>query len=199
MTLYVESNFVLEIALGQEELEHAERLLVAAEQSSVEIVLPTFALSEPFSTVTGRTRERGRLIRQLKTQVGQLTRSSPHQQDVASLRPIPDVVARIDKREADRLMWVIERLLGATRRIEFDLAVFRAALAYRTHFGLAAQDAIILAAVVADLRVRALAGPHVFANRNHRDFDLPGVHTELRPLDCTMVFSFEEAGRLLGV
>ena len=31
MTLYVESNFVLEIALGQEELAPAERLLAAAE------------------------------------------------------------------------------------------------------------------------------------------------------------------------
>lgn len=50
--MYVESNFVLEIALGQEELTAAERLLVAAEQGAIELALPVFALSEPFARVT---------------------------------------------------------------------------------------------------------------------------------------------------
>ena len=77
MTLYVESNFVLELALGQEESEQADRLLVAAEQGTIEIALPAFALSEPFSMITQRARERGRLVQQFKAQVGQLARSSP--------------------------------------------------------------------------------------------------------------------------
>jgi len=141
LTLYVESNFVLEIVLGQEESQPAERLLALAES-------------------------------------GQLARSSPHHQDVAALQTIPGIVARVDAREADRLTQTVERVLGIARRIDTNLAVFREALDFQDRFDLEAQDAIILAAVVADLRTRAQAGPHYFANKNRQDFSVPGIHTE---------------------
>jgi predicted nucleic acid-binding protein len=178
LTLYVESNFVLEIVLGQEESQPAERLLALAESGDIQIALPTFALSEPFSTVTGRRRDRGRLVGQINHQIGQLARSSPHHQDVAALQTIPGIVARVDAREADRLTQTVERVLGIARRIDTNLAVFREALDFQDRFDLEAQDAIILAAVVADLRTRAQAGPHYFANKNRQDFSVPGIHTE---------------------
>jgi hypothetical protein len=193
VTLYVESNFVLEIALGQEESVSAERLLAAAERGDIQIALPAFALSEPFSTVTGRVRERGRLADRFDSQMGQLARSVPHRQDVAALRPIPNILALIDGRERDGLARTVERMLGTARRIETDLAVFRETLAYQGRFGLEAEDAIILAAVVADLRTQALPGPHCFATRDTSHFGIQPIQGELAPFDCTMLFHFADA------
>ena len=51
MTVFVESNFVLEIALGQEQAAAAEAILQLAEHGTLNLRIPAFALSEPFSTV----------------------------------------------------------------------------------------------------------------------------------------------------
>jgi len=198
LTLYVESNFVLEVALGQEDSESAEQLLEFAEQGGVQIALPAFALSEPFSTITGRRRDRGRMVGQFNDQIRQLARSLPHREDVASLTPIRDIVAQIDGREAARLAQTVERILGIARRIETDLSIFREALNFQERFDLEVQDAIILAAAVADLRGGTVPGPHFFANRNRKDFELPQVEAELQALDCSIVFTFAEARNQVG-
>ena len=49
MIVYVESNFVLELALGQEGSVSAESILILAEQGDIEIVFSSFAISEPFA------------------------------------------------------------------------------------------------------------------------------------------------------
>lgn len=201
MTLYVESNFVLEITLGQEELNAAERLLAAAERGTIDMALPSFSLSEPFARVTRGIRDRGRLWGQLNNQVDQLARSSPHQSEVGVLRSIPDLIARIDRRDTDRLTRTIERILRAARILDIDLSIFLAAMSYRNQYGLDPQDAIILASVVRDLRIRSASSPrgHMFANRNRKDFGDPELQTELQGLGCHLVSSFEVAADLLGI
>src|SRR5881394_3448686 len=43
---YIESNFVLELALEQEEAPAAQKILELAEKGRIELAFPTFALSE---------------------------------------------------------------------------------------------------------------------------------------------------------
>lgn len=199
MTLYVESNFVLEIALGQEELAPAERLLAAAEAGTIVLATPSFSLSEPFARVTRGIRDRGRLRNQLNAQVDQLARSTPHQTEVVALQAVPGLFAAIDKREEDRLTGTVERLLATARLIPPDLPTFRAATDYRDRYGLDIQDAIVLASVVADLKTLPLGGTHLLANRNKKDFNDPGIFAELRRLGCEIVWTFADAVRLLGM
>jgi hypothetical protein len=199
LTLFVESNFVLEIALGQEELAFAERLLAAAESSAIDLAIPSFSLSEPFARVTRGNRDRRRLMSQLGDQVTQLARSTVHRTEVDALRAIPALVTRIDDRERVRLAGTIERLLATARLIELDLAAFRVATNYRDRYDLQIEDAIILAVVVADLNARPGSRQHLFANRNRRDFRNLALVTDLRRLGCDVVWSFADAARLLGV
>lgn len=199
MTLYVESNFVLEIALGQEELAAAERLLVAAESGVIDLALPSFSLSEPFVRITRGIRDRGRLMSQFRSQIVQLARSTPHQFEVDALQTVPALMSSIDERERDRLVRTVERLLASARVIEFDPASFRVAMDYRTRYDLEDEDAIVLAAVVADLQSNTGSGRHVFANRNRRDFGDIEIVINLRRLGCDLVWGFAEAARLLGI
>ena len=99
MTVYVESNFLLAIALAQEDTEPATAILALAEQGRLDIAFPALAVSEPFSTVSQRGRERRRLRSSLNEQVRQLGRSNPHQRIVATLRPIPVMRADIEQAE----------------------------------------------------------------------------------------------------
>ncbi len=126
-----------------------------------------------------------------------LSRSRPHQDDVSALRSIPDALARIDQREDDRLAETIDRLLSVATVIETDLWTFRQSRSYRTRFGFSAQDAIIYAAVAGHLCENSTPQPHVFANRNKRDFVDPGIASELQDLGCQLVFTFSDAISML--
>jgi predicted nucleic acid-binding protein len=199
LTLYVESNFVFEIALGQEELDSAEKILSMAERGAVQIALPSFALTEPFSRVTRSIRDRQILVRQLNAQVEQLGRSTPHKEEVGELQLMPSLIGRIDQREADRLHDTVGRILSTARLIELDRSMFQNAIDYKTRFGLSIEDAIILAVVIEDLKRFRSPKQHMFANRNKSDFSQPGIVAELYRLGCDFTSSFAEAARHLGI
>lgn len=67
MIVYVETNFVLEVALGQEQAEAAAEILNRAEGGEIELAIPYLSLVEPFSTVTKRHRDRKHLSSALGT------------------------------------------------------------------------------------------------------------------------------------
>ena len=52
MNVYVESNFVLELALLQEQSASGEAILRLGEEHRVHLVVPAYALVEPYETLT---------------------------------------------------------------------------------------------------------------------------------------------------
>jgi len=192
MIVYVESNFVLELALGQEESVTAESILILAEQGDIEIVFSSFAISEPFATVTHRERERLRLSNSLKEMLRQLNRSEPHQRVVSDLQFVPAVLADIGKKEADLLQSTVKRLLNIGRSLEINGAGFEQAIVYQLLFNLSAQDSIIYAAVIADLRRKARNELKCFISRDKKAFIDPSIGYELTSFNCNYAESFEE-------
>jgi hypothetical protein len=59
--LYVETNFVLEMVLGQEQVGACERILSAMEIGAVELVLPAFSVMEPYRRLAARAHDRKNL------------------------------------------------------------------------------------------------------------------------------------------
>jgi predicted nucleic acid-binding protein len=199
VTLYVESNFVIEITLGQEDSSAAARLLLAAESGVLTLAIPAFSLSEPFATLTNHRRKRADLRKRFDREIAHLSRSSPHRADVSALNLIPDALARIDRREDDRLTETIERLLASAQVIETVLSTFRRSQDYRRRYGLEAVDAIVFATIVGHLQESSTSGPHIFANRDKGDFTDPGMMDELAALNCSIVDSFSTAAARLGL
>lgn len=78
MNVYVESNFVLEIALHQEQVRYAEKLLGLAKQGECQIFIPAFSLAEPFWTITWRGKERKESLNILIREQRNLGRSVKH-------------------------------------------------------------------------------------------------------------------------
>lgn len=56
MIVYVESNFVLELAFLQEEHESCEELLSLSKSGDIHLVLPTFSIGEPYETWVRRSK-----------------------------------------------------------------------------------------------------------------------------------------------
>src|SRR5437660_335051 len=92
MIAYIESNFILELALQQEQASAAEAILALAEQKKVELVLPAFAISEPFSTLAYRRTGLNRVLELLTLELNQIQRSVPHQRVGSALNePLNDL------------------------------------------------------------------------------------------------------------
>lgn len=198
MTVYVESNFVLELALEQEQADAAEAILAQAERHQIELALPSFSLSEPFSTVTHRSRRRNALAVDVKEQLRDLRRSTAHRQDIGILEPVVRVLRQVNQRETHRLNVTVDRLLMIATVIQVDHSIFHRSIQYQSDYGLSAQDAAIYAAVLGHLTHNSSAGPHLFISRNREDFAVPGIVSELGQHGCIFVARFDEGAQRLN-
>lgn len=108
MNIYAESNFVLELALEQEDCEHCQYFIDVALRGDVNLVLPAYALLEPVETLTRRVREWEQVARNVDTELKQLRRNPALQADAdalagLALKGVKLATDRHDKVRADLL------------------------------------------------------------------------------------------------
>ena len=60
MNIYIESNFVLELALVQEQEASCENLLQVCEAGRAKLIIPAYSLVEPYETLVRRHTQRRR-------------------------------------------------------------------------------------------------------------------------------------------
>jgi len=80
MNVYVESNFVLEQALEQEQCESCKELIGIASAGSIRLVVPAFSLAEPHIALMRRGNERSRLSAELQKHLSELGRSKTYRE-----------------------------------------------------------------------------------------------------------------------
>lgn len=193
MIVYSESNFVLELALEQEEQAFAENILTAAERGQIGLVVPSFAVDEPFSTIAHRSRIRRHISNSISEQARQLERSPTHAGLVTEIRAVAGKLASLEGHELMRLQTTVDRILRIATVIPMTSAVFSAAVSYASGFGLPLQDGIVLASTVNHAATRPPTQPKIFANRNPKDFDVPDVVSLLAKHGCDLAVTFEDA------
>lgn len=193
MIAYVESNFVLEIALGQDQAAEAEAILRLAESGAIELAFPSIAVTEPFSTITYRHLQRRRLGKELTDQIKHLRRSAPHGATVLALQPMLPLLEAVGDREARLVASVVARMLALGQAIPVDAAGFSRARTYQDSYGLSPQDALVFAGVISDLPRREPVERKCFVSRNWRDFDFADARNELQAYNCRYINSFKDA------
>src|ERR1039457_5964229 len=74
MNVYVESNFVLDQALEQDQCESCEQLIGLASTKALQLVIPAFSLAEPHATLLRTKNARSRLSNDLLPHLRELAR-----------------------------------------------------------------------------------------------------------------------------
>jgi hypothetical protein len=102
-------------------------------------------------------------------------------------------MASIERREHERLIFTVGRLFAIGIIIPIDASVYGEAVTFVERFKLSPQDALIYAAVLVHIRSGDRPGPHIFINKNWKDFEQPDILAELAALHCEFLRSFVEA------
>ena len=127
MTVYVESNFVLEQSLQQEECDSCAEIIDLASKSRIALAVPAFSLAEPHVAILGKEKARTRLSNDLRTQLAELGRSKPHRAVPATFEALASVLIASAQFEREGLRSTILELLRIADVIALDAAILRSA------------------------------------------------------------------------
>lgn len=192
MIVLAESNFVLELALRQEQFEHAEQILRLAEEKHLQLVVPACSLTEPYQTLIRRRRERKEFRRRLQDEIKLLERSSLHDGMQATSQQVAQILDAGTEIERHSLEQTIERLIKICTVPALSLEIVRLGQAMQLGYGLEPQDAIVMASIDATLNDLE-TGPKVFVNKNSKDFATPLIEGQLEKHECRLITSFPNA------
>ena len=125
MIVYVESNFVLELAFLQEAYERCLELLRLAESQDIHLVLPAFSIGEPYEVWVRRSKQRRALRDQLSTAIRQkkVSGSVPPLDRYLSLQRL--LLCRKEYNQFMLLAFFLARLASTYELLEWYLGIKR--------------------------------------------------------------------------
>jgi len=190
LIVYVETNFVLELAYLRPTSDNCQRLLELARNDRIDIVVSSFALVEARLAWQRNVKRRNRLHAAVRTELGELSRSRP-------LVDIPTqsqafVAALIDTAQQDRarLEIAIETLADIGTVTLTPSRTLARAYEIEQRLGLSPQDALVYASVIEHIESDD-SPDKLFVTQNRRDFLV--VEDDFANYDCKLLFTFNAA------
>jgi predicted nucleic acid-binding protein len=166
VTVYVETNFLIVLALQQEQCEATERILELAHRGQIDLALPALAILEAVHTAEGWRRRKAELGDQIGKEVDQLRRSRGSSSRTSTLENVIGDLTRIGASQTSEVLKAITQVLSCSRVLDFRPAVFAEALASEQTLGLSVADSIIYASIAMDLRGRQGTDAGCFLSRD---------------------------------
>lgn len=195
MIVYVETNFLLELAYLQEECESCAELLGLAKDGAISLVLPAFSLAEARLTWDRRSSERNALQNQLQPIIRQLARSEPYRTLPESSRELLSALRASGETTRLRLEEAIATITSVGTVLPLTADLTSRARLNELRLDLSPSDAFVYASVLLHL-AGAPKGLKCFFNRD-KDFANPSVYDELAAFDCKLFVSFENGLELV--
>jgi predicted nucleic acid-binding protein len=196
MNVYVESNFVIELALEQEEADSCSEIVDLAIVAKLELLVPAFSLAEPYQAIAGKEKVRARLGEELRSHLGELGRSRPHRAMPSTFGPLSDALIERAQFERDGLRRTISELIQVATVMALDSKTLIKAASLENEYGLSGQDSIVLATVLAHLEATR-PDASCFLTRNSKDFDDPDIREGLDAYNCKFFARFASAAAFL--
>ena len=191
MNIYVETNFVLELAFEQEQRASCEQILQMCEAGQAHLIIPAYCLAEPHEKLSRQARNRQELQRSLNVELRQLLRTASYASRIKSIQDLASLMVQSNEEERNRFIQCRERLLDVGEIVALTAEILSEAASYETTYDLTPQDALVYASVIAHLR-RDQPQQACFLNRNSKDFDSPDIVDELNQFNCRMIPQFDD-------
>lgn len=196
MNVYVESNFVLELALLQGQWRSCEGIVALCETADVRLVVPAYCLIEPYETLTRRHKRRRNIKQEIDSEFGQIARTETYTDRLGGFRDMTDLLIESAKEEEKRLDDTCSRLSETAEVVALDAKVLAESTDCRERHDFSPQDSIVFASVISH-RVETPEQRSCFLNKDRKDFDDQQVVEELGRHRCELLPDFDAGYRFL--
>lgn len=195
MNVYVESNFVLELALLQEQHAACEEILEMCAAREISLVLPAYSLMEPYGTVMRRQGDRKRVKAAVDGELRQLARTAVYTERLQDLERATRLLLDSAEEDLERLESVRSRLLECAEIVPLDQAILARAPEHQARHSLSAPDAVVYASVLSHLE-RSSMPASCFLNRD-AGFSGSAIAEDLRARSCKFLRGFDQGLQFL--
>jgi predicted nucleic acid-binding protein len=185
----VESNFVLEMALRQDEVADCERLITLAREGSIRLAIPACSLFEPYETLVRRRKQREAISQKLRDELRELARTEAFAHLGETSMTVTRALAESSEIQAKALDNAVVNLSGVATVIPLTAEVMRNAVNVPLVFSLSPQDSVVFASTDLYLKEQG-QGEKVFATKNSRDFLSDDVEDWFRRYNCKVLATF---------
>ena len=199
MHLFVETNFVLEMFLEQEQALACNSLLSAAERGEIQLYLPAFCLMEPVYSLGSRSKQRKELWQQVNGELQQAARETSDKTSIQELsRSFDTVLVARNQRQQQRLLEISTRLAGVANLVPLTREVWQGAISLLQTTELTLPDALVGASVLGQLSQGGVA-QNLFLTRDRKAFKIEVLEEQLQAAGCAVMFNFVDAAQRLRV
>jgi predicted nucleic acid-binding protein len=189
--VYVETNFLLELAYLQERCDSCNEILELSRAGAITLTLPAYSAVEARATWHRRASERRDFHALLQKHIRELTRSEPFRGLTEQSRDIVAALVAGGEESRERLEAAIEMIAQHGRIIPLTSEIVGVARGYELRLSLLPQDAHILASVKSDAEQQT--GPKCFVSQDVKGFANPAVYDDLWTAHCKVLANFQDA------
>ncbi|MEM7531745.1 MAG: PIN domain-containing protein [Chloroflexota bacterium] len=200
MNIYVETNFILELVLQQEQSHSCENILGLCNENNVHLFIPAYCFAEPHEKLRRQSNRRHELQQALNEELKQLMRTPYYADRVRSIEDTTTIFSQRNTDEKHQFAQVQEQLLQIGAIIPLTGEILSAASVAQNDYELSPQDAIVFASVADHLSSVSHASKSVescFLNRNSKDFGQKDIVDLLAQFNCKMIPKFNDGYRYI--
>jgi predicted nucleic acid-binding protein len=189
--VYVETNFLLELAYLQERCESCRAILELARGGAITLALPAVSAAEARATWSRRAADRREFHTALQKHIREISRSEPFRGLVDQSRDVLTALIAGAEESGNRLELAIEAFGVDATMIPLTGEIVRIARRYELAYSLTPQDAVVLASVRCHAETHA--GQKVVVSQDAKGFAHPTVYDELAAVECKVLVNFDDA------
>ena len=152
MNVYAETNFVLEMALRQEQCQDCEAIVGLCEEQGINLIIPAYSLAEPYETLVRRHRYRRKLKNSLDTELSQLARTDFYLSDITKIQSLTSLLIESTEDEMNRLEDIRNCIIGVAEIIPLNSEILKSSAEHQKTHDLSPQDALVYASVLYHLK-----------------------------------------------
>lgn len=190
MIVYVETNFLLELAYRQERCDSCEEILRLAKEGQILLALPAFAAAEARLESRRRAKEREELHAQLRKHIREIARSEPFRGLMEESKGVMDALVQGLVQTQESLEDLI--LAVETQGVHIPLTGEVVAMARwaASAYKIAPEDALVLESIHS--HAQRHSGAKCFVSRD-RAFMAPLIREHLSNEGCKILSDFPDA------
>jgi predicted nucleic acid-binding protein len=191
LIVYVETNFLLELAYLQERSDSCREILDLAKSRAIALAVPAFSAAEARATWQRRVAERRDFQNSLQKQVREISRSQPLRGLADQSHDVIRAFVADFQESRNRLESTIEEIQQVGTVIELTGEMISLAEHYEFAFSLSPQDALVLASVRSHAKNHP--GSKCFVTQDVKGFSNPYIYDNLSSIGCKVLTNFKDA------